>query len=103
VVSEESEDDVAFDARGCLTAAGLAALSAAAPGCAPEDLARHVAACRSCQRRWFEASLSAEERARRSKAPKADARARFWRMVAFALLALVLALGTLATVRLVLR
>ncbi len=93
------EDQTRFDVRGCLTAAGLAALSVAPPGDAPEDLARHVAACRSCQRRWFQASLTAEERARRTKAPKADAKARFWRMVLFALLALVLALGTLVTLR----
>lgn len=96
-----SEDQGRFDAGGCLTAAGLAALSAAPPGNAPEDLARHIAACRSCQRRWFEASLTAEERGRRTKAPKADARARFWRMVLFALLVLVLALGTLVTLRFV--
>jgi hypothetical protein len=96
-----SEDQVHLGAKGCLTAAGLAALSAAPPGDAPEDLARHVAACRSCQRRWFEKSLTAEERARRTKAPKADAKARFWRMVLFALLVLVLALGTLVTLRFV--
>jgi len=95
------EDQVHLDAKGCLTAAGLAALSAAPPGNAPEDLARHVAACRSCQRRWFEASLTAEDRARRSKTPKADAKARFRRMVLFALLVLVLALGTLVTLRFV--
>lgn len=88
-----------LDPGGCLTSAGLAALSAAPPGRAPEDLARHVAGCRACQRRWLESSLSAEERARRSKRPKADARARLWRMTILALLSLALALGTLLTLR----
>ena len=92
---------VLFDARGCLTSAGLATLSAAPPGRAPEDLARHVAACRSCQRRWLEASLTPAERAQRSKAPKAEARTRFRRLVMIALLSLALALGTLVALRFV--
>ncbi len=95
------EVDDLLDPAGCLSAAGLAALSAAPAGRAPDHLARHVAVCRSCQRRWFEASFTPEERARRSKAPRADAKARFWRMVLFALLSLALALGTLVVLSLV--
>jgi len=40
-----------FDAQGCLSAAGLAALQRAAPGRAPADLAAHVAGCNRCQQR----------------------------------------------------
>ena len=40
-----------FDARGCLTAAGLAALERAAPGAAPAEVAAHVGGCARCQQR----------------------------------------------------
>ncbi len=94
--------DSLFDQRGCLTEAGLAALSGAPPGRAPDAAAQHMAACRSCQERWLLRALTPEERARRSKTPRADAKARFWRIVVFAIVALTLAVGTLATLRLVL-
>jgi hypothetical protein len=40
-----------FDPRGCLTAAGLAALRGAPPGRAPAEVAAHVARCARCQQR----------------------------------------------------
>ena len=43
-----------FDARGCLTPAGLAALRTAAPGRAPKDVAAHLAGCARCQQRLFD-------------------------------------------------
>ncbi len=39
------------DPRGCLSDADLARLQSAPPGRAPEDLARHLAACEPCQQR----------------------------------------------------
>lgn len=39
------------DARGCLTAEGVAALAQAPAGQAPPDLALHVAGCPRCQDR----------------------------------------------------
>lgn len=43
-----------FDARGCLTAAGLAALRSAPPGRAPKEVAAHLAGCPRCQQRLFD-------------------------------------------------
>jgi hypothetical protein len=43
-----------FDARGCLTPAGLAALRSAPPGRAPKDVAAHLAGCPRCQQRLFD-------------------------------------------------
>ncbi len=43
--------DTRFDARGCLTDSGLAAVRGAAPGAVPPELAEHLAACRRCQYR----------------------------------------------------
>jgi hypothetical protein len=40
-----------FPPTGCLTDAQLAELQAAAPGRAPEALARHLASCDRCQAR----------------------------------------------------
>lgn len=45
-----------FDARGCLTVEGLAALGAAPPGRGPAEAAAHLAACARCQRRLLAAS-----------------------------------------------
>ena len=39
------------DQGGCLTAAGLAVLRAAAAGQAPQTLAAHLAGCARCQKR----------------------------------------------------
>jgi hypothetical protein len=43
--------EVASPPSGCLTDAQLAELQAAAPGQAPEALARHLASCERCQAR----------------------------------------------------
>lgn len=43
-----------FDARGCLTPAGLAALRSAPPGRAPKEVAAHLAGCPRCQQRLFD-------------------------------------------------
>jgi hypothetical protein len=67
----------AFDARGCLTAAGLAQLAGAAPGEAPPEMAAHVAGCARCQRRLLSGpDAGFEPAARRAQAPPP------WRMVA---------------------
>ena len=42
-----------LDGRGCLTEAGLAALSAAPPGQGPPEAAAHLAGCPRCQRRFL--------------------------------------------------
>ena len=43
--------DTTFDARGCLTDLGLAAVRGASPGGVSPKLAEHLAACRRCQYR----------------------------------------------------
>ena len=43
--------EVATPPTGCLTDAQLSELQAAAPGKAPEALARHLASCERCQAR----------------------------------------------------
>jgi hypothetical protein len=40
-----------IDSRGCLTAAGVAALAKAPPGQGPPELAAHLVACVRCQDR----------------------------------------------------
>ena len=40
-----------LDGKGCLTAAGLAALRGAPAGRAPQEVAAHVAGCGRCQQR----------------------------------------------------
>ena len=56
----------ATSAGGCLTDAQLAELQAAAPGKAPEALARHLATCERCQAR---ALFGADRPAGTKKAP----------------------------------
>jgi hypothetical protein len=55
-----------FDARGCLTTAGLARLKGSPPGRAPDELARHLAACPLCQARLLSESTPRAPRQRRS-------------------------------------
>src|SRR5262249_9745202 len=62
------------DAHGCLTAAGLAAFQAAAPGAAPRELAVHVAGCARCPHKLLEtatanAPLQRGQRKARAGAP----------------------------------
>jgi len=79
------------DARGCLTLAGLAALSRAPVGRAPADLAAHLAACPRCQERM----LAGGGAARPGPAPRARRKPRLWLGLALAFVALLLALGAL--------
>jgi hypothetical protein len=80
-----------FDARGCLTPAGLARLAAAPPGRAPEALASHLATCGRCQDRMLARLRPAGERRVARRPP-------LWRalVVVVALIVLVLVALTLA-------
>jgi len=55
-----------LDARGCLTAAGFAAVAAAPVGKVPPELASHLAACGRCQQRLLAGGV---ERAARPRKP----------------------------------
>lgn len=86
-----------LDARGCLSAEGLAALTAAPVGQAPPELAAHLAGCVRCQDRLLFLSSGAPEAARPAARPAP------WRNLAlvtagFVLILLVLgvALGMLS-------
>ena len=80
-----------LDARGCLSEAGFAAVSAAAVGQVPPELAGHLASCGRCQQRLLGGGV--ERPAVKRKAPSLG------RML-FALAAAVLAvLGLLLTLR----
>jgi hypothetical protein len=87
-----------LDPRGCLTPAGLAAVRESPPGQAPADLARHLATCARCQSRLLGADLAVERAARGRPAATGGlgAPGRLWRVGAFIVAALVLALGALA-------
>lgn len=51
-MSDDAAPADAFrDAKGCLTPAGLRAVTDAPLGQAPHDLARHLASCERCQTR----------------------------------------------------
>jgi len=78
-----------LDARGCLTAAGFAALTGAPVGRAPAELASHVAGCSRCQERMLavDAGSAAPPAARREP--------RLWLGLAVGLAALLLAVAAL--------
>ena len=76
-----------LDIRGHLTAAGLAALTAAPMGRAPDELAAHVASCALCQERVLAGSIEpAGARRERREPPPAW---RIWAVLAAILLALI--------------
>jgi hypothetical protein len=83
-----------FDARGCLTREGMAALTQAPAGRAPAEVAAHLAACPRCQDRLLAVERTPDgNRAARDRRP-------FRNLAVFAvgLLATLLLLGfTLAT------
>ena len=87
-----------IDARGCLTAAGLARLESAAPGQAPPELAAHLSGCASCQER-----LLRRERQEGKPAAARPGRSAHWRNLTLMLIALLVALlllsFTLASLR----
>ena len=56
-------DEKLLDASGHLSAAGLQALHAAAPGQAPVELATHLAGCGACQQKLLIASAPGPRRA----------------------------------------
>jgi hypothetical protein len=86
-----------LDARGCLTPAGLTAVRESPPGRAPGDLARHVAECARCQSRLLAGDLAGARTAqvRPGVTSALGAPGRLWRVGAFIVAALVLALGAL--------
>lgn len=47
-----------LDSSGCLTEAGLAAVSRAAPGQSPPEVAAHLAGCARCQERVLSGGAS---------------------------------------------
>ena len=59
--------DSRFDARGCLTPPGLAAIRRAPPGAAPAELAGHLAVCGRCQDRLL--AVERTEGPRRNRPP----------------------------------
>lgn len=86
------------DARGCLTPAGMAALQRAPVGCAPTDLAQHVAGCARCQARLLAAGTTHRPGETESGTGATGGAGRLWRLVAFMVAALLFALGALALV-----
>ncbi len=81
-----------LDARGCLTEAGFAAVSAAAVGQVPGELAAHLASCGRCQQRLLGGG---KERPRTVKRRAAS----LGRMLALLAAAVLAILGFLATLR----
>ncbi len=82
---------IATDSRGCLTAAGAAALAAADQGAVPPELAAHLASCARCQDRMLaREALPRDAEAGRSR--------RTWMWWAIGLLAAALVLALVALV-----
>lgn len=81
-----------LDGRGCLTEAGFAAVSAAAVGQVPGELAAHLASCPRCQQRLLGGGVE------RPPAPKRKAPS-LGRMIALIAAALFAILGFMATLR----
>jgi hypothetical protein len=79
-----------LDASGCLSAAGLAALTAAPVGQAPPQLASHLAGCVRCQDRLLFLSAGATTGARQPSARPAP-----WRNLALVTAGFVLILVVL--------
>lgn len=78
-----------LDARGCLTEAGFAAVSAAAVGRVPGELAAHLATCGRCQQRLLGGGVKRPPVAKR-KVPSLG------RMLALLAAAVLAILGLLA-------
>jgi hypothetical protein len=78
-----------FDARGCLTPAGLAALRSAPPGRGPEEVAAHLAGCPRCQQRLFDGLRGPGEAAPARRSSSAARLVWILVLAVFGLLALV--------------
>ena len=52
-----------LDDRGCLTAAGFAALKSSVPGQAPLEVAQHLAGCARCQGRMLASARELRDQA----------------------------------------
>ncbi|PYQ21692.1 MAG: hypothetical protein DMF81_14655 [Acidobacteria bacterium] len=78
-----------FDARGCLTPAGFAALARAPAGRGPAELAAHLASCARCQEHMLASAVggSAGGTPRRRRPP------RLWLGIGMAFVALLLAIA----------
>jgi hypothetical protein len=86
-----------FDARGCLSAAGLTALERAAPGAAPADVAAHLGSCTRCQQRLL-SSLRGPASAAAASRPRSPGSRLVW-VAVLAIGALLLLLAGLALAR----
>lgn len=80
-----------FDAKGCLTPEGIAALAGAPVGQTPPDLAAHLASCVRCQERLL---ASGEGRADRRERKEPPPRWRVWVVVGTVVLLLLSILVT---------
>jgi len=58
--SPDRPEPAYFDAMGCLSPSGMAALQAASTGKVPPEIAAHFAQCRRCQERLLLAAAAAE-------------------------------------------
>lgn len=81
-----------LDARGCLTEAGFAAVSAATVGQVPGELAAHLASCARCQQRLLGGGVERPPAVKR-KAPSLG------RMLALLAAGVLAILGFLAALR----
>jgi len=86
------------DAHGCLTAAGLAAFQAAAPGAAPRELAVHVAGCARCQQKLLE-TATANDPLKRGKGKARAVAPSLGRTIVLGVMVLVAILFFLITLR----
>ena len=82
-----------LDARGCLTAEGMAALQSAVPGAAPPELASHLSACARCQQRL----LSVESGARPAARERREGSSPWKNLAVVGMALLLLMLGMLVT------
>ena len=81
-----------LDASGCLTEAGIAAVTAAVPGQTPPEVAAHLAACGRCQERVLSGGLP---RPPRKAAPPLPSVGRAFLLLGLILLATLLFFWTL--------
>lgn len=84
-----------LDARGCLTAAGFAAVAAAPVGKVPPELATHLATCARCQQRLLAGGVDPASRPRK-QAPSLGRMFLVLGLVVVSILAFLLSLRWLA-------